>query len=127
LLSQVIGYAQAKKRISSRIIHIADVGGELAWPGALPYSLSKAGLLQLTRVSAAALAPYVLVNSVSPGPMLMPAKHSRAQLKSSLKRSLLKRLGGAAEIAKAVRFVAESDYMTGSNLVVDGGRKIQAA
>lgn len=124
LLTQVIGVAQARRRIHSRIINIVDVGAELAWPGYLPYSLSKAGLLQLTRASAAALAPYVLVNAVSPGPMLMPAKATATQKRSSLKRSLLKKLGGPEEIARAVRFVAESDFMTGSNLVVDGGRKL---
>jgi NAD(P)-dependent dehydrogenase (short-subunit alcohol dehydrogenase family) len=124
LLTQVIGVAQARRRIHSRIINIADVGAELAWPGYLPYSLSKAGLLQLTRASAAALAPYVLVNAVSPGPMLMPAKATAIQKRSSVKRSLLKKLGGPEEIARAVRFVAESDFMTGSNLVVDGGRKL---
>jgi NAD(P)-dependent dehydrogenase (short-subunit alcohol dehydrogenase family) len=124
LLTQVIGLNQLKKRIHSRIINIADVGGELAWPAYLPYTLSKAGLLQLTRASAKALAPYVLVNSISPGPMLMPDKHSRRQLRSSLKRSILGKLGGPEEIARAVKFVAESDFMTGSNVVVDGGRKI---
>jgi pteridine reductase len=124
LLSQLIGLHQARKKIPSRIINIADVGAELAWPGYLPYSLSKAGLLQLTRASAAALAPYVLVNAVSPGPMLMPAGHSAAQQKASLKRTLLKKMGGAEEIARAVRFCAESDFMTGSNMVVDGGRKL---
>jgi pteridine reductase len=124
LLTQVVGISQAKRRIPSRIINIADVGAELAWPGYLPYSLSKAGLLQLTRASAVALAPYVLVNAVSPGPMLMPAKSGKAQLKSSLKRTLLKKLGGPEEIARTVRFVAESDFMTGANVVVDGGRKL---
>lgn len=123
LLTQGIGLDLAHRKKAGRIINIADVGGELAWPGYLPYSLSKAGLLQLTRASAAALAPHVLVNAVSPGPMLMPAKHSKGQKKASLKRTLLKKLGGAQEIARAVRFVAESDFMTGSNVVVDGGRR----
>ncbi len=124
LLTQVLGTAWAKKRTPSRIIHIADVGGRLAWPGYLPYSLSKAGLFQLTRASAVALAPHVLVNSISPGPMLMPDKHTAAQKRSSIKRSLLKKLGGPEEIARAVAFVAASDFMTGSDLKVDGGREL---
>ncbi len=124
LLTQVLGTAWARRRTPSRIINIADVGGRLAWPGYLPYSLSKAGLLQLTRASAAALAPHVLVNSVSPGPMLMPDKHTPAQKKASLKRSLLKRLGGAEEVARAVAFIAASDFMCGSDLKVDGGREL---
>jgi pteridine reductase len=124
LLTQVMGVSQARRKIPSRIINIADVGAELAWPGYLPYSLSKAGLLQLTRASAVALAPHVLVNAISPGPMLMPPRHTAKQLKSSLKRTLIRKLGGAEEIARAVRFVAESDFMTGTNLVLDGGRKL---
>lgn len=124
LLTQVLGTAWLKARTPSRIVNIADVGGRLAWPGYLPYSISKAGLLQLTRASAVALAPTVLVNSISPGPMLMPDVHTPAQKRSSLKRSLLKRLGGPEEIARAVVFTLQSDFMTGSDLKVDGGREL---
>lgn len=124
LLTQVLGTAWARRRLPGRIVNIADVGGRLAWPGALPYSLSKAGLLQLTRASAAALAPHVLVNSVSPGPILMPARHTAAQKRASLRRSLLKRLGGPAEVARAVAWLAASDFMTGADVKVDGGREL---
>jgi NAD(P)-dependent dehydrogenase (short-subunit alcohol dehydrogenase family) len=124
LLIKMIGLAQFRRKKPGRIINIGDVGGELPWPGHLPYSLSKAGVLQLTRVAAVALAPWILVNTVSPGPILMPDKHTAKQLKLSVKRTLLKKLGGPGEIARAVRFVAESDFMTGSNVVVDGGRKL---
>jgi len=124
LLTQALGLAWARRRQPGRIINIADVGGRLAWPGYLPYSLSKAGLLQLTRTSAVALAPYVLVNSVSPGPIqAMDGPAGKAQSKS-LKRSLLKRWGGAAEIARAVVFTAQSDFITGADLTVDGGRAL---
>jgi len=124
LLTKIFGLAQFRRKQPGRIINIGDVGGELPWPGHLPYSLSKAAVLQLTRVSAVALAPYVLVNTVSPGPILMPDKHSPKQLRFSVKRTLLKKLGGPKEIARTVVFVAQSDFMTGSNVVVDGGRKL---
>jgi NAD(P)-dependent dehydrogenase (short-subunit alcohol dehydrogenase family) len=123
LLSQVLGTAWKKARKKAHIIHIADIGGRLAWPGALPYSLSKAGLLQLNRASAAALAPTVLVNAVLPGPILMPEGATPAQRKASEARSLLKRLGGPQEVADAVAFLAQSDFITGTELVVDGGRQ----
>jgi NAD(P)-dependent dehydrogenase (short-subunit alcohol dehydrogenase family) len=123
LLTQVLGTAWKKARRRAHIINIADVGGRLAWPGALPYSLSKAGVLQLTRASAAALAPTVLVNAVLPGPILMPDGASPAQRKASEARSLLKRLGGPQEVADAVAFLAQSDFITGTELVVDGGRQ----
>jgi NAD(P)-dependent dehydrogenase (short-subunit alcohol dehydrogenase family) len=123
LLTQALGTAWAKAKRRAHIVNIADIGGRLAWPGALPYSLSKAGLLQLTRASAAALAPTVLVNAVLPGPMLMPADATPAQRKASEARSLLKRLGGPQEVADAVAFLCQSDFITGSELVVDGGRQ----
>lgn len=124
LLTQVLGLAWARKKQAGRIINIADVGGRLAWPGYLPYSLSKAGLLQLTRTSAVALAPHVLVNSISPGPMQpIDGPRSKAHAKS-LTRSLLGRWGGAGEIARAVVFIAQSDFMTGSDVTIDGGRAL---
>lgn len=124
LLTQVIGLALVGKRQTGRIVNIADVGGHLAWPGALPYSLSKAGLLQLTRLSAAALAPWVLVNSVSPGSVLMPANPTPAQRRLSERRSLLKRLGSPKEVADAVLLAVGSDFMTGADIRVDGGRSL---
>jgi NAD(P)-dependent dehydrogenase (short-subunit alcohol dehydrogenase family) len=124
LLTQVLGTAWAKAKTPSRIINIADVGAKLGWAGALPYSLSKAGLLQLTRTSAVALAPHVLVNAILPGPIVMPAKHTQAQKDLSLKRSLLGKMGGPGEIAKAVSYLIQSDFVTGAELKVDGGREL---
>jgi NAD(P)-dependent dehydrogenase (short-subunit alcohol dehydrogenase family) len=124
LLTKAMGLWNLDHRRSARIINIGDVGGQLAWPGALPYSLSKAGLVQLTRASARALAPYVLVNCVALGPMLAPPADNPAQKRASLRRTLLKRLGGAREAARAVAFLAASDYITGAVLPVDGGRSL---
>jgi pteridine reductase len=124
LLTQVLGLAWAKKKQAGRIINIADVGGRLAWPGYLPYSLSKAGLLQMTRTSAVALAPHVLVNSVSPGHIEPIDGPGRAAHQKTLTRSLLGRWGGAVEIARTVTFIAQSDFMTGSDVTVDGGRSL---
>ena len=127
LLAGVIGGYNKRNKIRARIVHFADVGGELPWTGYIPYSLSKAGVLQLTRASAKALAPWVLVNSISPGPMLPGVGQTAAGRRDALKRTLLKRYGGADEIAKAAVFMVESDFMTGSNLVLDGGRKLAEA
>jgi NAD(P)-dependent dehydrogenase (short-subunit alcohol dehydrogenase family) len=124
LLTKHLGLGNFKLKRTSRIINLGDVGGMLAWPGYLPYSLSKAGVFQLTRTSAKLLAPHVLVNCIAPGPILMPEKHTAAQKAASLERTLLKRLGGEAEVARAVRFLAESDYITGVVLPVDGGRML---
>ncbi len=124
LLTQYLGLRMARRKKPGRIVNIADVGGRLAWPGYLPYSLSKAGLLQLNRTSAKALAPHVLVNAILPGPMLAAERDGQRQISASKKRTLLKRLGGTGEIARAVRFVAESDFMCGAEVAIDGGRSL---
>jgi pteridine reductase len=124
LLSARIGHFNKKNKIRSRIVHFADVGGELPWTGYIPYTLSKAGVLQLTRASAKDLAPWVLVNSISPGPMLPGTGQTAAGRRDALKRTLLKKYGGADEITRTVVFMIESDFMTGSNVVLDGGRML---
>jgi pteridine reductase len=124
LLTQAMGLRNFKRKLPARIINLSDVGGQLAWPSYLPYSLSKAGLNQLTRTAAKALAPWVLVNSVAPGPVLPPEGSTPAQRKKSAKRTLLKKVGDPREVARAVRFLAESDFITGAILPVDGGRTL---
>src|SRR5262249_17454015 len=54
------------------IINFADVGGMLGWPGYIPYSVSKAGVIMLTRALAKELAPEVRVNAIAPGTITMP-------------------------------------------------------
>ncbi|MGH7442743.1 MAG: SDR family NAD(P)-dependent oxidoreductase [bacterium] len=124
LLTQVIGLELMRRKRSGRIVNIADSESRTARPEAFGYSLSKAGLLQLTRLSASALAPWVLVNSISPGTVLLPTLPNAAQLRSSKERSLLKRVGNPEEIAAAVLLALRSDFMTGADLLVDGGRAL---
>ena len=107
---------------SGRIINIADVGGIHAWPSYLPYCISKAGLLMLTKGLALALAPHVQVNSVAPGAVLLP-KNSPARLRRRLRRTVpMGREGSPADVAAAVVFFASAPpYITGQTLFVDGG------
>ncbi len=124
LLTRALGGELKRLRRPGRIVNIADSLPPAGRPEALGYSLSKAGLLHLTRVSAAALAPWVLVNSVSPGSVLMPPGHGPGDLRSSRERSLLKRIGSPGEVAAAVVLALRSDFMTGADLRVDGGRAL---
>jgi len=62
-----------------RIINLADVGATRAWPGYIPYAISKAGVVMLTRGLAAALAPRIQVNAVAPGAVLLPRIFPRDQ------------------------------------------------
>ncbi len=78
----------------------------------------------MTKGLAKALAPEVLVNCVNPGPVLLPEDFNAEQTSKALERTLLKRVGNADDIAKTVRFLIESDYITGASIPVDGGRHI---
>lgn len=104
------------------IVNIADVAGEIPWAGFVPYGISKAGILMLTRGLAVALAPEIRVGGVAPGPVLLADDATPEQLRQATARTLLKRVGTAEDVARAVRFIVESPYLTGETIFVDGGR-----
>jgi NAD(P)-dependent dehydrogenase (short-subunit alcohol dehydrogenase family) len=106
-----------------RIINLASLGGLLAWPGYTHYCVSKAGVISLTRCMARALAPEITVNAVAPGTITFEG--DAAELEADfIRRAPLRRTGKGSDIAEAVAFLAESDFITGQVLVVDGGRSI---
>jgi pteridine reductase len=109
---------------AGKIINIADVGGEVIWPGYLTYSVSKAALIAVNRGLAKAYAPEIQVNAIAPGPVLFPDDYTEEQKRSAIERTLLKRAGSPRDIANAVVFLIENDYITGEIIHVDGGRHI---
>ena len=115
--------ARAMKRHGGgRIINIADVGGVRAWPAYIPYGISKAGVVMLTKGLAAALAPAIQVNAVGPGVVLLPEGFPRESERRIAARIPMGRHGTPADVAEAVRFFATCpDYITGQVLFVDGG------
>jgi pteridine reductase len=110
------------RRKAGRIVNIADVGAVHAWPSYLPYCVSKAGLLMLTKGLALALAPHVQVNSVAPGAVLLP-RNSPTRLRRRLRRTVpMGREGDPTDVTAAVVFFASAPaYITGQVLFVDGG------
>ena len=66
--------ARAMGQRGGRIVNIADVGAVRAWAGYMPYGISKAGVIMLTRGLAVALAPRIQVNAVAPGVVLLPGR-----------------------------------------------------
>ena len=112
-------------RGAGKIINIGDGGAVQPYRDHLPYCVSKAALVALTEGLAKALAPAVQVNCVAPGPIL-PALDAREEEQAAIvRRTLLKRFGSPDDIAAAVLFLIEgSDYVTGTTLVVDGGRAL---
>ena len=124
-LSQEASKIMMEKQ-AGKIVNIADTSGLRPWPSYIPYSLTKSGMISLTKGLAIALAPYVQVNCINPGPVLMPDKYSNVQIAQTIEKTLLKRAGQAEDVASAVRFLLEDgDYITGLILSVDGGRSIK--
>jgi NAD(P)-dependent dehydrogenase (short-subunit alcohol dehydrogenase family) len=112
-----------KKSGRGRIINLASLGGLLAWPGYTHYCVSKAGVISLTRCMARALAPEITVNAIAPGTITFEG--DAAELEADfIRRAPLGRTGKGSDIAEAAAFLAESDFITGQVLVVDGGRSI---
>ncbi len=108
------------------IVNIGDTGGLSPWPSYLPYSLTKAGVIAMTKGLAKALAPDIRVNCINPGPVLLPDDISEQDREQAIGNTLLKREGRATDIAVMVRFLLEKgEYMTGSVVNVDGGRSIR--
>ena len=116
--------ALMQKSGKGKIVNIADPAGELIWPQYMPYSISKAALLAVTRGLAKSLAPEVQVNAVAPGPVQFPENYTEEQKHLAVERTLLKRPGSADDVVRAVIFLIENDYITGEVLHVDGGRHI---
>jgi len=118
------------------VINLSSILGKVALAGAAAYCASKGAVLMLTKAAALEWAPLgIRVNSIHPGfidtPMVSGALH-RAENGNELRemiitRHALGRLGEPREIADAVVFLAsdESSFMTGSELVVDGGYTAQ--
>lgn len=123
-LAQTLGLRMFRQK-EGKIINLADWTAFRPYPHYLPYCVSKAGLVAVTQGLAKALAPYVQVNAIAPGPIL-PAKGStREQNRKILKRTPLKRFGEPGDIAEAVRFLVKStDFITGTVLPVEGGNLI---
>jgi NAD(P)-dependent dehydrogenase (short-subunit alcohol dehydrogenase family) len=124
LLSLALGRAM-RARGAGKIVNLADIAAERPYDDYLPYSVSKAGIVALTRGLARALAPHVQVNCVAPGPVLEPLDETPATRAAILRRTPLGRFGAAEDVAAAVRFlIAGSDFVTGTTIVVDGGRAL---
>ncbi len=129
-LSRVLGLRMKNdlSRLSDgkqgKIVNIADWSGFRPYRDYTPYCTSKGGLISLTKALARDLAPSVCVNAVAPGPVMKPEGMSEEEHSKTAAKTALGRWGTPEDVAHAVRFLIESDYMNGTVLVVDGGRSI---
>jgi pteridine reductase len=111
------------KKSNGAIINFADIGGILGWPGFMPHSISKAGIIMLTRCLAKELAPEIRVNAIAPGTITMPGDLPELEA-DFVKLAPLHRSGRPNDIVAAVSYLATAGFVTGQVLVVDGGRTL---
>ncbi len=125
---QMVAQAKAGRKPGA-IINMSSVNSVVAIPNQVPYSVSKGGIQQLTKVMALSLAPYgIRVNAIGPGSIateiLAGVAKDKAAKKRLLSRTPLQRIGGPDEIASVAAFLASDDasYVTGETIFPDGGR-----
>ncbi len=106
---------------TGRIVNFASVGGLLAWPLYTHYCVSKAGVIMLTRCLSRALAPEITVNAIAPGTISFP-EDAPGIAEDFIRLAPLHRTGKPQDIDDAVVFLANSGFITGQVIVVDGGR-----
>lgn len=118
----------AAKMMGSRqggcIINIADVAWERPFRNHIPYCISKAGLVMMTRAMAKAFAPKIRVNAVAPGTVLFRPDEDEAMRRAVIARIPRGQIGTPEDVASAVVFLAFSPHITGAVLPVDGGRSL---
>src|SRR5438874_6751184 len=119
------------KKTGGAIVNIASIAAHRASGSSIAYAVSKAGVVQLTRALALALAPEVRVNSVSPG--LVSSRWfsksfvdeaAAAQEDAFAKATPVRKIASPDDVAQAVIALLENDVITGQDLVIDGGKNV---
>jgi pteridine reductase len=120
------GAAPALRAAQGKVVNLADLAGLQPWPGFAAHSVSKAGVVMLTKVLARSLAPEVTVNAIAPGAVLVPEEYDDEERERLAKAAPLGRLGGPADVVAALLYLLEGgDFVTGEVLTVDGGRLLR--
>ncbi len=123
----VLTRALARQSVGGKVVNLLDArlaGLDVAHAG---YFLSKHLLAVITRLTAVAFAPDLLVNAVAPGLILPPPGEDEAYLARLAQRLPLERHGRPEDIARTVVFLLESDFITGQVIFVDGGQHLREA
>jgi pteridine reductase len=107
------------------IVNICDLAAYETWPAYVPHGMTKAAVVQMTRALARTLAPEIRVNGVAPGAVLLPDEWDQATADRLVATTPLKALGSAEDVAQAVAYLCEAEYVTGDVIMVDGGRHVR--
>jgi pteridine reductase len=129
LCSQQAGLAMVKQPEGGNIILLGDWAVHRPYLNYAAYFPSKGAIPTLTRCLAVELStrnPRVRVNCILPGPVMLPPDLPAAERKQAIDATLVKREGSPVNIAQAVLFFLDNDFVTGVSLPVDGGRTIYA-
>jgi NAD(P)-dependent dehydrogenase (short-subunit alcohol dehydrogenase family) len=110
-------------RGSGVIVNIVDLSAWYPWPNFMAHAAGKAALLAMTRQLALELAPTIRANAIAPGPVLPPPGYSETQTAASAQHTLLGRWGRPEDVALAVKYLIEADFVTGDVITVDGGER----
>jgi NAD(P)-dependent dehydrogenase (short-subunit alcohol dehydrogenase family) len=112
-----------------RIVNFADWlvrSGRPRYAGFTPYYVAKAGVVALTESLALEVArDNNLVNAIAPGPIVPPPDMNREEVAEVARATPVGHWGGAAEVAKAVVLLCQTDFITGETIRVDGGRHLE--
>ena len=106
------------------VINIVDQCVEIPSAEFVSYTLSKMGLWSFTRVAAVALAPDIRVNAIAPGPTLIGSRQSMPHFKRQRNSAPLRRSSDVTDLVAALRFILDSNALTGQLICIDGGRQL---
>ncbi|MSU76581.1 MAG: SDR family oxidoreductase [Gemmataceae bacterium] len=129
LCTQHAGLAMVKQPEGGSIITVGDWATHRPYLNYAAYFASKGAIPTLTRVMAVELGtrnPAVRVNCILPGPVMLPPDLPEAEKRQAIDATLVKREGRPENIAQAVMFLIDNDFVTGVCIPVDGGRSIYA-
>jgi pteridine reductase len=130
LCSQHAGLAMVQQPEGGSIITLGDWAIERPYVNYAAYFPSKGAIPTLTRCLAVELGtrnPHVRVNCILPGPVLLPTDLPEVERRQAIEATLVKREGKPENIAQAVLFFLDNDFVTGTCLSIDGGRSIFAS
>jgi pteridine reductase len=129
LCAQHAGLAMVRQTEGGAIVNLGDWAEARPYLNYAAYFPSKGAVTTMTRSLAVELGtrnPRVRVNCIMPGPVLLPPDLPEAERRQSIDATLVKREGSPKNIAQAVLFFLDNDFVTGVCLPVDGGRTIYA-
>jgi len=117
--------APALRAAKGAIVNIADLAAFESWPAYIPHAMTKAAVVHMTRNLARALAPDVRVNAIAPGAVLLPESWTEADAARMASTTPLAKIGSPEDVAQAVLYLLEAEYVTGETIRVDGGRHVR--